>query len=135
LVLVSIDFNSFAGPKIAVFEEISGIIISISASFKEFAFHDARVSSWGLVNQETVVIAEELNHELTFLVFWLGVTEFSAETQNDLVVHPLKEVFLRRLGHQAVHISKGILLITKSIIRRDNDVFLIFLLDFSNITG
>ena len=118
-----------------MFEEISGIIISISASFKEFAFHDARVSSWGLVHQEAVVITEELNHELTFFVFRLGVTEFSAETQNDLVVHPLEEVFLGRLGHQTVHISKGILLITESIIRRDNYVFLIFLLDFSNITG
>lgn len=59
---------------------------------------------------------------MAFRVFGLGVAEFSAEAQDDLVIHPFEEVFLGRLGDQAVHISQGVLFIPESIIRRNDDI-------------
>jgi hypothetical protein len=118
-----------------VFKEGACVLVLVFAAFQEFAFHDARVSSGRLVNQETVVVAEKLDHELAVGVLRQGVAELGSETEDNLIVHPFKKVFFGRFGHQAVYIAEGVLLVAEAIVGRNDDICLKEVLDFSNITG
>lgn len=54
-------------------------------------------------------------------------SEFGSKTEDNLVIDPLEEIFLRRLGNQSVDISERVLFISETIIRRDDDIALVLL--------
>lgn len=49
-------------------------------------------------------------------------SELGCETEDDLVVDPLEEVFLGRLGDESVDVAEGVLFISEAVVGRDDDV-------------
>lgn len=54
-------------------------------------------------------------------------SELGSKTEYDLVIDPLEEIFLGRLGDQSVDIPEGVLFISETIVRRDDDIALVLL--------
>lgn len=57
-------------------------------------------------------------------IFRFISVELSQETKIYLVIDPFEEIFFRRLRNEPVNVPKGVFFITKSIVGRNNDVFL-----------
>ena len=51
-------------------------------------------------------------------VFWLVGDKLRDESQVHLIVHPLEEVLLRRLGDQPEHVAKRVFLVSEPIVGR-----------------
>lgn len=125
LVFVAIDLHAFSIAQIAVFKEVASVLVLVFATFKEFAFNDAGISSRRFVNQKTVVIAEKLNYKLAIGVLRQRIAEFGAETEDNLIVHPFKKVLLRGLRHQTVNVPERVLFIAETVVRRNDDIGLL----------
>lgn len=71
---------------------------------------------------ETVVIKIVGDDELTVAIFGFRSSENCVETKADLLIDPLEEVLLGRLGNQSEDISKGILFRADAVVWWDDDV-------------
>jgi hypothetical protein len=75
-----------------------------------------------LVDLETVVVEVVGDDELAVAVLGLGRGEVGVEAEADLLVHPLEEVLLGRLGDQSEDVAEGVLFGADAVVRRDDDV-------------
>lgn len=71
---------------------------------------------------QTVVVEVVGDDELPVAIFGFGAGEDGIEAEADLLVDPLEEVLLGRLGDEAEDIAKRILFGADSVVRRDDDV-------------
>lgn len=73
---------------------------------QELPFGYPRVSDWGFVNLEAVVVQVERYDKRTVGVFRLLGVEFGSKPQTHLLVNPFEEILFRWLGDQSIHIAK-----------------------------
>lgn len=86
---------------------------------KKFAADYARVPLRWLVNLKRVIIQVEGDDEFSANVLWFVCVEDCVESQLNLVIYPLEIVFLDWLWLESEAVSKGVLLITEVVVRRD----------------
>ena len=81
---------------------------------------------------EAVVIQVKCDDERTIDVLGFGSIELRSESETNLLVDPLEEVFSWRLRDEPIYIAQRVLLISEPIVRRDDNVCITKeLLDFS----
>ena len=93
--------------------------VLVSSLVQELALDDAAVLLGGLVDTELVIGEVERDDESAVDV--LGHARVEARREAEYarrVVHGLEEVDLGLLGHEAVHLALGVLLVTKAVVGR-----------------
>jgi len=87
-----------------------GVVGLVGAPLEELAVPEAGVLGGGLVDLQTVVVEVVGDDELAVAVLGLGRREDRVEPEADLLVDPLEEVLLGRLGNQSEDVAQGVLL-------------------------
>jgi hypothetical protein len=85
------------------------LMVLVLSSFQELARRETRVLGGGFVNLQTVIVEVVSDDELANGVFGLRVVQHRVEPKTDLLVDPLEEVLLGRLGHQLVNVAQRVL--------------------------
>jgi len=99
-----------------------GVVGLVGAPLEELAVPEAGVLGGGLVDLQTVVVEVVGDDELAVAVLGLGRREDRVEPEADLLVDPLEEVLLGRLGDQPEDVAEGVLLGANAVVRRNDDV-------------
>lgn len=117
---VAVDLHVSANGHVAWHNELHVVVnVLVLPAVEELAWNDARVLLGGLVDADAVIAEVERDDEAAVNVLGHGSVESGREPEHVLVVvDGLEEVHLRLLGHEAVHLSEGIDLVSKSIVGR-----------------
>ena len=71
---------------------------------------------------KTVVIQVVCDDEFTNGVLWFGVVELSCESETDLLVDPLEEIFFWWFWDQLENVAQRVLFRTNTVVWWDDDV-------------
>lgn len=94
----------------------------VGPSLQELAVPEAGVLGGRLVYLQAIVVEVVGDDELAVAVLGLGRGEDCVEAEADLLVDPLEEVLLGRLGDQSEDVAQRVLLRADAVVRRDDDV-------------
>ena len=119
---MAVDLDVAADGHIRQIKELVVVVdVLVATSVEELAFDDARVLLGGLVDSNGVISQVERNDEAAIEILGHASVKLGGEAQDPLVVvHGLEEVFLGPLGDELVHLTEGVLLVTKAIVGRLN---------------
>lgn len=95
----------------------SGVLVSLS--LKELTSNSSRVLITFLIDLDGVISTEEGEKEDSGLIIWLSRDEFALESKDmHVLFEDLLFILLRSRGLKGLHGSHGVLLASKSIVRR-----------------
>ena len=122
VVRVAVDLHVSADGHVSGSDESSVLVnVLVLSAFEELALDDARVLLGRLLDRDAVVSQVERDDETTVDILGNAGVEASSETQDLLViVHGLEEVTLGLLRDQFVDVTESVLLVTESVVGRDN---------------
>ena len=117
---VSIDLHVSTDWHVSWSQSLSLLVnILVLSALEEFTWDDAGVLLGWLVDGDAVIAQVERDDEASVNVLWHTGVKSCSESQDVLiVVHSLEEVDLGLLWDETVHLSKGINLVSKSIVGR-----------------
>lgn len=120
---VTVDLNVSTNGHVRRSDELVVLVhVLVSSALEELALNDARVLLGRLVNRDRVVSQVERDDEPSVNILGHSGVETGSEAQDLLViVHRLEEVTLRLLRDQLVDVTKGVLLVTESVVGRNHD--------------
>lgn len=121
MVQITVDLDVLAHNQVFWLHYFASISL-VRPSLQKLTIPEARVLSRRLVDLQTVIVQVIGDDELAVAVLRLGSSEVSIEAEADLLVYPLEEVLLGRLGDQSEDIAEGVLFGADAIVRRDDDV-------------
>lgn len=124
---VSIDLHVATHWHVSWRQSLSLLVnILVLSALEEFTWDDAGVLLGRLVDGDAVIRQVERDDEASVDVLWHSGVKSGSESEDVLiVVDSLEEVNLWLLWHETVHLSKGINLISKSIVGRLLDLHLL----------
>ena len=72
---------------------------------------------------KAVIIEVVCDDEFTNGVFRLGIVENSVESQTDLLIDPLEEIFLWRFGNQLENVAQRVFFRSDTVVGWNYDVY------------
>lgn len=121
MVEVPVDLQILPHDQVFGLDDLS-VVGLVGPSFEELAIPEAGVLGGRLVDLQAVIVEVVGDDELAVAVLGLGAGEDGVEAQADLLVDPLEEVLLGRLGDEAEDVAERVLLRADAVVRRDDDV-------------
>ena len=133
---VSIDLHVSTDWHVSWSQSLSLLVnILVLSALEEFTWDDAGVLLGWLVDGDAVIAQVEGDDEASVNVLWHTGVKSCSESQDVLiVVHSLEEVDLGLLWDETVHLSKGINLVSKSVVRRLLDLSLLWYIWQGNVS-
>lgn len=122
---MSIDLEILANYHVMGFDELF-VVVFEGSSLEEFTVPETWVFSWGLIDLKSIVVQEVSDDKASICVLWFWFCEYCIESEGDLLINPLEEVLLWGFRDQSEDIPEGIFLWTYSIVRRDDDILIMW---------